>query len=350
MKTKTAAGLERRVETSDSVVLSKKPLVSVLMLAYNHGPFLADAIDGVLKQRTNFPIELLIGEDCSSDNTLDIALAYQRSHPNVIRVLTATHNVGMQENLRRLLEVARGQFVAFCEGDDYWIDDNKLSLQVDCLRKNPSIDLSFHSCMTQHEGGRELGAPCCVRASNDAVIDLKQVISGLGGFMPTASLLIRRSACMHIPRKVLKASPAADYFLQIYGARRGGAYYLNRSMSVYRSNLPGSWTASVRSPQSIFDFQKRFFHAIDLVRRDFPGHGRSFDRMTLRWYLARIDDTERAEYTALSDLHAEDLQKRNLHARTYVMLASLLKPRRVRKIVVPLKTVIAVLKKVGSAG
>ena len=123
-------------EISDPAVLSKNPLVSVKMITYNHEPYIAQAIDGVLMQETDFPIELIIGEDCSTDRTREIVLEYQKKHPDIIRVITSDKNVGMHKNAHRTEKACRGKYIAFCEGDDYWIDPLKLQHHVEFLKKN----------------------------------------------------------------------------------------------------------------------------------------------------------------------------------------------------------------------
>src|SRR5437868_4291944 len=92
--------------------LPRRPVVSVLMLAYNHAPYLAEAIEGVIAQRVDFELELVIGEDCSSDNTRDIAIEYQGRYPRLIRVIHSANNVGMQQNFRRILTASKGAFIA----------------------------------------------------------------------------------------------------------------------------------------------------------------------------------------------------------------------------------------------
>jgi len=130
-------------EFSDQAVLKKKPVVSVLMLAYNHSKYIGKSIEGVVKQQTKFPIELIIGEDWSPDNTLAIVLAYQKRYPDLIRVVTANNNVGARKNSYRLETAARGKFIAYCEGDDYWHEPKKLEVQVDFLERNPDYGLVF---------------------------------------------------------------------------------------------------------------------------------------------------------------------------------------------------------------
>lgn len=128
-------------EISDQKVLTKEPLVSVVMTTYNHEPYIARAIEGVLMQKTCFPIELIIGEDCSTDRTREIVIDYQKNNPDIIRVITAEENVGLFENERRMHRFLRGKYVAFCEGDDYWTHPKKLQMQVDIMESNPEIGL-----------------------------------------------------------------------------------------------------------------------------------------------------------------------------------------------------------------
>lgn len=127
------------IEVSDSAVIALMPLVSVLMITYNHGQYLADAIEGVIAQQTDFPIELLIGEDCSTDNTREVALDYQRRYPQLIRVVFSEKNVGAALNFKRIAIEARGEYAALCEGDDWWCNPKKLQLQIELFKSDPVI-------------------------------------------------------------------------------------------------------------------------------------------------------------------------------------------------------------------
>lgn len=143
-------------EISDPAVLAKIPLVSVKMITYNHAPYIAQAIEGVLQQTTNFPIELIIGEDCSTDDTRKIVLEYQKRHPDIIRVLTSEKNVGMKMNGLRVMKACRGRYVAFCEGDDYWHHPYKLQKQVDYLEQNPECGLVYSNYDVYHVKTKKL--------------------------------------------------------------------------------------------------------------------------------------------------------------------------------------------------
>ena len=116
--------------------------VSVLMPTYNHEPFIAQAIESFLAQQTSFEIELLINDDCSTDNTYQVALGYAQKHPQ-IKLFKQTTNQGLLPNYKFLLQQAQGEYLAVLESDDYWIDENKLQKQVDYLDAHPTCHLSF---------------------------------------------------------------------------------------------------------------------------------------------------------------------------------------------------------------
>ena len=128
-------------EISDTLSLTDNPPVSVLMITYNHEAYIHQAIEGVLKQETNFDIELVIGEDCSTDGTREIILNYQKKHPDIIRIITSDQNVGGRQNGLRTLRACRGKYIAICEGDDYWLEPKKLQIQYNFLNNHPEYGL-----------------------------------------------------------------------------------------------------------------------------------------------------------------------------------------------------------------
>lgn len=128
------------------------PLVSVCMTTYNHEQYIAQAIESVLCQQTNFGVEIVIGEDCSTDNTLKICQEYQRRYPDRIRIVASKQNVGMHANYRRTIEACRGKYIAMCDGDDWFSDENKLQMQVDML-ENTSADMCYTRSLRRGEDG-----------------------------------------------------------------------------------------------------------------------------------------------------------------------------------------------------
>jgi glycosyltransferase involved in cell wall biosynthesis len=122
---------------------NKSILVSVWMTTYNHEEFISEAIEGVINQRTSFSYELVIGEDFSSDRTREICLKYKEEYPEIIKLVLNAENIGRIANYNATLQKCQGKYVAYCDGDDYWIDQDKLQKQVDFLEKDNSFDMVF---------------------------------------------------------------------------------------------------------------------------------------------------------------------------------------------------------------
>lgn len=182
----------------------KQPLVTVKMITYNHAPLIARAIEGVLQQRTTFPFELVIGEDCSTDGTREIVFAYQKKHPDVIRVVTSKNNVGMAQNSRRTCRACRGTYLAFCEGDDHWHASDKLQKQADYLERHPECGLVYSSYDVYHASTgqriRDFIRHRKWEVAQDAGIT--EVVSGESRPL-TCTVMVRRE----LAERVIKADP-----------------------------------------------------------------------------------------------------------------------------------------------
>lgn len=124
--------------------MESTPMVSICSTTYNLEKYIAEAIESWLSQKTNFEFEIVICDDCSKDKTVEIIESYIQKHPNKIRLFTAEKNMGMMPNYTRSLLAAKGKYIAICDGDDYWIDENKLQMQIDFLESNNT----FVACLT----------------------------------------------------------------------------------------------------------------------------------------------------------------------------------------------------------
>lgn len=131
----------------------REVMLSVVMTTYNHERYIAQAIESVLRQQTSFGVEIVIGEDCSTDRTLNIAQDYQSQYPEAIHIIRSEHNVGWRANYRRTIAAARGKYVALLDGDDYFTHRKKLQMQVDLLEANPDVGM----CYTRSERIDETG-------------------------------------------------------------------------------------------------------------------------------------------------------------------------------------------------
>lgn len=128
-------------------------MLSVIMTTYNHERYIAEAIESVLRQQTSFRVEIVIGEDCSTDRTLNIARDYQSMYPEGIRIVTSDENVGWRKNYRRTIAAAKGKYIALLDGDDYFTHCKKLQMQVELLEADPEAGM----CYTRSERVDETG-------------------------------------------------------------------------------------------------------------------------------------------------------------------------------------------------
>lgn len=204
------------------------PLVSVAMIAYNVSKYLGEAIESVLMQKTNFKVELVIGEDCSTDKTREIALSFQTKYPETIRVLLPEKNLGLTPNSVATQNACRGKYIALLDGDDYWTDENKLQKQVEFLEQNPEFSASGH----QAERIFEDGSPSSLFGeTEDRVYGLNDTITHRK--FHTSSLVYLRKYWVKtggIPKNISSNERAIYPMLAIFGKIK----YFKESMCVYR--------------------------------------------------------------------------------------------------------------------
>ncbi len=188
-----------------------------LITTYNHEPYIAQALDSALAQKPGFPIEILVGEDASTDDTAAIVREYSRRYPDRITAFITEKNEGGHANLSRLLSAARGRFIALLEGDDYWTDDRKLRKQVDFLEAHPEFSLCFHRMKIISEDGVE----CQQALSNEGDPE----VSGLAritkfNYIWTGSVVFRNGLIEGLPPWVHDL-PLGDWPLHVLLAEHG---------------------------------------------------------------------------------------------------------------------------------
>ncbi|MDZ4257986.1 MAG: glycosyltransferase [Gemmatimonadales bacterium] len=207
-----------------------KPLVSVCMISYNHDKFIRQAIESVLAQEVDFQIELVIGDDFSQDGTYEICESFARRDPRV-NLLPRDRNVGIMLNVARTLQACFGEYVAVCEGDDYWTDPHKLSKQVAFLKEHPTFGGAAHqSAVLIHE-----------HVARQFKLDVHSTITTtdlLGGrLFHTASVLFRRPVV-----DLFCQSPqvlSCDRLLNFCISFLGPIHYSEESMCAYRLHGEG---------------------------------------------------------------------------------------------------------------
>lgn len=217
--------------------------VSVYCLAFNHEKYIRDALEGFVKQKTTFKFEVIVHDDASTDNTASIIKEYESKFPELIKGIYQKENQysqGVDILGKYIYPKIQGKYIAICEGDDYWIDQNKLQKQFDALEKHPECDMCAHGSKW-FDCSKNREAKIFPTISKERVLTVEEVIYGEGGFLPTASLFFRKGILLN-PMHFQKIWNI-DYSLQIRGALRGGIYYIPDIMSFYRWNTGGSWTA-----------------------------------------------------------------------------------------------------------
>lgn len=219
--------------------------VSIICITYNQAEYLHRAIDSMLSQVTDFPYEIILHDDASTDGTRDVLREYEERYPEIIRVIYERKNQysrGVDFVAAMVKETARGEYIALCEGDDFWICDHKLQLQYDAMEQRPECDMcACRGCTVTEDGMTEVSE---VRpADRDGILPAEDVIKGGGQYLVTAGLFFRKS--MYDKMLPFEKVIPLDYAQQIKGALRGGIYYIDRKMAVYRRYAKGSWTNSV---------------------------------------------------------------------------------------------------------
>lgn len=230
-------------------------LVSINCITYNHENFISKALDGFLMQKTNFEYEIIIGEDCSTDNTRVIIEKYMNQYPNIIKLITSDSNVGMSSNNERVFKASMGKYIAICEGDDYWIDPNKLQKQVDFMKEHEECTMVFHSAKVLNVANNE--EEDSINPYNKTmIINNTKLFYGGGDNIATASILYIRDFMNKKPA-FYKASPVGDHALALLLSAHGAIGYINEVMSVRTLWVPGSWNTRYNR---VIDMDKKVEH------------------------------------------------------------------------------------------
>lgn len=216
-------------ETSNAAKLCKAPLVSVRMPTYNQEEYIRQAIESVMMQKTDFEFEVLIGDDCSTDRTREICFECQKKYPDKIRVLWSDENLFKYHgNQLRILARCRGEYIAICEGDDYWSDPLKLQKQVDLIRKTGAV-----MCVADSEWHYKDGAvEKFVYGGSKRLLDFEDLLEGL--YFHTTTYLIDRAVYAQCKRKYPEIVFWYDRATLLLMSTMGKICVLPDVVSVYR--------------------------------------------------------------------------------------------------------------------
>lgn len=242
--------------------------ISVCMITYNHGDYIKSAIEGVLNQKCNFNIELVISDDCSTDLTRDFCIKYKEKYPTQIRLLLPESNLGMQGNFHKALSACTGKYIAICEGDDYWTDTLKLQKQIDFLELN--TDYSFCWCRFKTfdqktgEFRDDLNGHYFNSDSTSTEFDFNKFY--IGWQLGIQTMVFRTSLLTEFEIEVKKYTYWKDIHLITYLLKKGKSCCLNFFGAVYRIHDGGVYSGESRLNNAKISFHS--YHEIYLQNQD----------------------------------------------------------------------------------
>lgn len=242
-----------------------EPLVSIICTAYNHEKYISKALDSFVEQETTFPYEVIVHDDASTDQTGNLIRGYEKKYPNIIIPIYQNENQyskGIGISQKFIIPKARGKYIAWCEGDDYWIDKYKLQKQIDFMENNPKCTFCFSNAIRVNTNCEKIGDYNPVIKSS--IISTNDVIEGMGGFCATNTIVTRRELMMNPPQYYQKFP--YDISLQIYLASSGVSYGFVDQMAVYRMGVEGSWSHRMNEGDVVKKKVEHYNHAIQMRR------------------------------------------------------------------------------------
>ena len=220
----------------------ESPIISVAMITYNHESYITQAIESVLMQQVAFEIEIVIGEDCSTDKTGEIVNHYASLYPIIIRTIDRQRNVGVSKNFSETLCLCRGKYIATMEGDDYWTDPLKLDKQVKFIEQNTDCVMCFHNSIIEKYGpdNRLVDRRPFYRTTPQSLLKFEDFA---GGFYPhTSSCLIQNVKSNFIPLFDGTIPCFTKPLIYCVLAKGGFAAFMTDIMSVYRIHEGGIYS------------------------------------------------------------------------------------------------------------
>jgi glycosyltransferase involved in cell wall biosynthesis len=244
-------------------LMSPDPLVSVLIVTYNHEAYIEQTLEGILAQQCDFPIEIIIGEDKSNDQTLEICLDYQKRYPQLVRIVTWHKNVGFNANFLRVWARARGKYLAYCEGDDYWIDPTKLTKQVALMEHFP--DTVVCGAQTQvlimgEEGKCKYIPPVNMKQQ----LFLEEILHSSNSFHTSTFLF--RMADFNIPA-CARSGIFLDNILLVAAALQGSLKCIPDTVSVWRIHTGGMYSGldNIKKYENALEFLQSTMTFVDEI-------------------------------------------------------------------------------------
>lgn len=221
------------------------PKVSVCVIVYNHSSYILECLKSIAAQQCSFPFEVVIRDDASQDGSGNIIADYiSKNQLCNFTLYRVEKNEGMMLNISNALKLCRGDYIAFCEGDDYWTDDFKLEKQTSLMENNPDCALSMHPCYLHRSmfNKKNVGF---FKGNQVKRFGISDVLKNAGQSSPSASYMIIRDIINILPPWFCSA-PVADLFIEMYSLKLGFGLYMPDVMCAYRIVSQNSWSDMMR--------------------------------------------------------------------------------------------------------
>ncbi|GHU41949.1 hypothetical protein FACS1894190_10660 [Spirochaetia bacterium] len=232
---------------------TETPLVTIVCTTYNHEKFIRDALESFVTQKTNFPFQAIIADDCSTDKTPDIIREYEQQYPDIIKPIYRGQNIGAMNNGIDTLSRAHSKYVISNEGDDYFTNPQKLQKQVDFLEVHPECSICFHPVeIIFEDNSRPIEIfPSPEHRFNKTLLSLGDILKH--NFIQTNSCMYRwRFVNEDIQDVFPKDILPGDWYLHLLHTQTGCIGFIDEVMSVYRRHSGGMWYDSYKDLQGLF--------------------------------------------------------------------------------------------------
>lgn len=223
---------------------NERPKVSIWSITYNHKPFIRDCLESIVNQNTNFDFELIIGDDASTDGTTEILIEYQKKYPNIVKPIIHKKNVGVFENsIIHVFPKLKGEYIAICEGDDFWMDLDKLQKQVDFMDQNLSYSSCFHRCSIINQANEVIKADKWKEYADRSALDM---ILG-NRHLITSTVLFRNQ--IEFPKQTKNLLNIDTILWHLLGFLGPAKFLSDIKPSAYRVHDGGVWSLKDKNYQ-----------------------------------------------------------------------------------------------------
>lgn len=257
-----------------------KPKVSVVCISYNQEKYIEQTLDGFLMQKTNFPVEIIIADDASTDKTASIIRKYEKQNPGCFQANLRIQNIGAIDNLLDTLKAASGDYIALCEGDDFWTNPTKLQKQVDFLDTHPDFSLVFHPVRVFFENQEE-EEKIFPDFTEGEQFTIKKLLED--NFIQTNSVMYRRINYDNLSSDVMPF----DWYLHLIHAKNGKIGFLNEVMSTYRRHDGGLWWEMYKNPQAAWKKHGKSYLSLCRELMNYYGDNLEYNEI-IRKHIARV--------------------------------------------------------------